>query len=111
MRQYPGVAYLQIARDIALTHHERLDGSGYPKGLTGQDTPWCGRIVALADVYDALTSKRVYKSAFTHDVARSMILNDSGKHFDPAVVDAFVAREEQFLAIRETYSEAELVAV
>ncbi len=111
VRQYPGVAYLHLATDIALTHHERFDGSGYPRGLVGRDIPLCGRIVALADVYDALTSKRVYKRAFTHDIARSMILEESGKHFDPNIVKAFIHCEEQFLNVLGAHSHLELAEV
>ncbi|MFH1747678.1 MAG: HD domain-containing phosphohydrolase [Planctomycetota bacterium] len=94
-----------------MAHHERFDGSGYPVGVTGQDIPLCGRIVALADVYDALTSKRVYKEAFDHHVAHSMICEETGKHFDPDVVDAFVEREDEFLAIRRRFAEPEMVPV
>jgi putative two-component system response regulator len=111
VRQYPGVAYLLLARNIALTHHERFDGSGYPGGLVGRDIPLCGRIVALADVYDALTSKRVYKQAFAHDISRSMILEESGKHFDPNVARAFIHCEEQFLDVRGAHAELELSEV
>ncbi len=110
-RQYPGVAYLRLARDIALTHHERFDGSGYPAGLAGEDIPLCGRIVALADVYDALISKRVYKAAFSHDVARSMIVEEAGKHFDPGIVEAFVEHEQDFLSTGRSFVDAEAVAV
>jgi len=111
VRQYPGVVYLHLARTITLTHHERFDGSGYPGGLVGRDIPLCGRIVALADVYDALTSKRVYKQAFTHDIARSIILEESGKHFDPNVVRAFIHCEEQFLDVRGAHADMELSEV
>ena len=86
LREYPGATFLQMARDIAATHHERFDGSGYPAGLVGTEIPLCGRIVALADVYDALTSKRVYKDAFSHASARHIIREESGSHFDPEVV-------------------------
>ncbi len=110
VQQHPGVGFLRLARDIALTHHERFDGSGYPSGLIGEDIPLCGRVVALADVYDALTSKRVYKHAFSHDVARSMILDEAGKHFDPEVVEAFLQNEEGFLKVRDRFSEIEMVA-
>lgn len=110
LRQFPGVKFLQMARDIAATHHERFDGTGYPGRLKGDEIPLCGRIVALADVYDALTSKRVYKDAFTHDVARSIIVNDAGSHFDPDLVEAFLRNEEQFLAIRGRLAEAALAA-
>jgi putative two-component system response regulator len=101
LEKYPEARFLKIARDIALTHHERYDGTGYPEGLAGDAIPLCGRIVAVADVYDALTSRRVYKPAFEHAVARSIILKDSGTHFDPDIVDAFLAVEEEFIAIRE----------
>ena len=97
--RFPKTRFLQMARNIAASHHERFDGSGYPTGLRGTQIPLCGRIVALADVYDALTSRRVYKAAFTHDVARNIIYKDSGKHFDPVVVDAFRAIERSFEAI------------
>ncbi len=91
--------FLAMGADIARAHHERFDGSGYPLGLSGQDIPLAARIVALADVYDALTSVRVYKAAFEPEVGRLMIEQDSGKHFDPAVVEAFLARWEDFLEI------------
>jgi putative two-component system response regulator len=97
--KYPAANYLRIARDIVLTHHERYNGSGYPNARKGEDIPLCGRIVALADVYDALTSKRVYKEAVTHDIARNLIVNERGEHFDPAIVDAFIACESEFRAI------------
>jgi len=108
IRQSPEARYLKIARDIALRHHEKWDGSGYPDGLAGEDIPLCARIVALADVYDALMSKRVYKEAFNHDVARNIIVEDRGSHFDPAVVDAFVACEAQFVEIANQFAEAKL---
>ncbi|HEV3259677.1 MAG TPA: HD domain-containing phosphohydrolase [Gemmataceae bacterium] len=111
LRQHPGVEFLRMARDIALTHHEHYDGNGYPAGLAGEEIPLCGRIVALADVYDALIAKRVYKEAFSHDVARGILLEGAGSHFDPAVVDAFVQNEEKFVAIKEEFAEAEAVLV
>ena len=85
--------------------YERWDGKGYPAGLAGLEIPLCSRIVALADVYDALTSKRVYKSALAHDVAKGIIVGDAGAHFDPAVVGAFLAAEAGFIAIAERYRE------
>ncbi len=111
LREYPGARFLQMARDIAATHHEHFDGKGYPAGLRGTDIPLCGRIVALADVYDALTSKRVYKSAFDHHEARSIILEESGSHFDPDVVDAFLECEQEFIDIREQFREQENATV
>jgi putative two-component system response regulator len=105
LRQFPGVKFLQMGRDIAETHHERFDGTGYPNGLAGENIPLCGRIVAVADVYDALTSRRVYKPAMTHEIAIGMITNESGKQFDPDVVDALLANEQVFQAIREKYAD------
>ena len=81
---------LQLAEIIALTHHERWDGSGYPKGLRGEDIPIEGRIVAIADVFDALTSERPYKKAWTAEEAIAEIKRSSGSHFDPEVVEAFL---------------------
>ena len=97
-----------MALDIALTHHDRWDGTGYPNGLKGEAIPLCGRVVALADVYDALTSKRVYKDAFSHSIAKAIITKDSGTHFAPQMVEAFLATEPQFIQIRERYRDSEL---
>ena len=110
LRQFPGVKFLQMARDIAATHHERFDGTGYPNRLVGCAIPLCGRIVALADVYDALTSRRVYKDAFTHDIARSTILSEVGAHFDPDIIEAFTAHEREFGAIRLEFAERQAAA-
>lgn len=92
-------SFLTLAKEIALTHHEKWDGSGYPKGLSKEEIPISGRLMALSDVYDALVSKRVYKAAFTHDEARKNILEGRGTHFDPEVVDAFIRREDMFIDI------------
>ncbi|MDG0811567.1 HD domain-containing phosphohydrolase [Cohnella rhizosphaerae] len=81
---------LRIAGEIALTHHEKWNGGGYPKGLSGADIPLSGRIVAIADFYDALTHERPYKKAWTHEEAIAEILAQRGVHFDPVVVDAFL---------------------
>ncbi|MBI4719058.1 MAG: response regulator [Planctomycetes bacterium] len=105
LRQYPDAAFLQMARDIALTHHERWDGGGYPQGLQGPQIPLCGRIVALADVYDALSSKRSYKDAHLHGTALSLIVGERGTHFDPDVVDAFLECEPAFLSIRRQFAD------
>jgi putative two-component system response regulator len=107
LAQNPKARFLQVAREIAAAHHERYDGRGYPLGLSGEEIPLSARIVAVADVYDALTSKRVYKDAFAHHVARNIILKDSGTHFDPDVVDAFLAVEAQFVDIRNALFENE----
>lgn len=104
----PEAAFLKMARDIAWSHHEKFDGSGYPRGLSGEEIPLCGRIVALADVYDALTTKRVYKPAFTHQRAREVIVEGKDKHFDPDVVDVFLSNEERFEEIRAQLDSEEL---
>ncbi|MFO0911718.1 MAG: HD domain-containing protein [Pirellulales bacterium] len=94
---------LQLALDIATYHHERWDGAGYPTRRSGEDIPLAARIVALADVYDALTSQRPYKPAMTHEQAKEIILAESGKHFDPQVVEAFLEQEAAFEQIRLQY--------
>jgi PAS domain S-box-containing protein len=99
--QIEGRSFLNIGREIAYNHHEKWDGSGYPHGLRGQEIPLAARIVAVADVYDALTSRRFYKEAFPHAKAMQIISGLKGTHFDPEVVDAFAALEEQFNRIRE----------
>jgi putative two-component system response regulator len=101
--KFPGVAFLKMARDIAESHHEKMDGTGYPHGLKGEDIPLCGRIIAVADVYDALVSKRVYKDALTHEDAQAIIEDGRGKHFDSDVVDAFTAIGDKFLEIRQRF--------
>ena len=92
-------SFLTLAQEIALTHHEKWDGSGYPRGLSKAEIPISGRLMALSDVYDALISKRVYKDAFTHDEAKNIILEGRGTHFDPDIVDAFIIREAKFIEI------------
>ncbi len=96
-------SFLRVAMQVAECHHEKWDGSGYPKGLAGEEIPLSARIVALADVYDALTSQRIYKPAFSHQKSREIILEDSGTHFDPEVVAAFLNQEEQFQQIRAEF--------
>jgi putative two-component system response regulator len=105
LKLHPEARFLQVARDIAAAHHERWDGTGYPRQLAGEAIPLAARIVALADVYDALTSKRVYKAAFSPMVARGIIESESGTHFDPDVVAAFLEAEEEFTAIFKSLSE------
>jgi response regulator RpfG family c-di-GMP phosphodiesterase len=103
-------SFLRFAKEIAGCHHEKWDGSGYPEGLAGEAIPLSARLMALADVYDALISKRVYKEAFTHEMARDIILKGRGTHFDPAVIDAFVALEQDFIDIAKRYSDNEIDA-
>jgi putative two-component system response regulator len=107
LEKYPGTRFLEMARDIALSHHERYDGQGYPQGLSGDAIPLSARIMAVADVYDALTSRRVYKEPFSHYRTRCMIAEETGAHFDPIVVEAFLANEQAFIAIRDQYAEPE----
>ena len=82
-----------------------VDGRGYPRGLVGDEIPLSARIMALADVYDALTSRRVYKDAYRHDRSKSMITEEAGTHFDPAMVEAFLAHEQKFITIRKQFAE------
>ncbi len=93
---------LELAREIAISHHERWDGSGYPFGLKGHDIPLPGRIVAIADVFDALTSKRVYKNAWSIEEALDYIKGQRGRHFDPDVVDAFFNVSDRIIKIKQT---------
>jgi len=80
---------LHNAKIFAVSHHERWNGTGYPYGLAGEEIPLQGRIMAIADVYDALISKRIYKEPYTFDHALALILEESGKHFDPKIIDVF----------------------
>lgn len=97
----PKGGFLQMAKEIALTHHEKFNGSGYPHGLVGEEIPLAGRITAVADVYDALTSKRVYKDSYEHAIAKRILLEGAGTLFDSRVIQAFLTREEEFMSIRE----------
>jgi len=94
---------IKLAEVVALTHHEKWDGSGYPKGLKGSEIPLAGRITAIADVFDALTSKRPYKEPFPLEKAFSIIKEGRESHFDPQVVDTFLAVEDEILSIKEKY--------
>jgi putative two-component system response regulator len=98
---------LRMARDIALTHHEKWDGSGYPDGRRGEEIPLVGRIVAVADVFDALTSARPYKPAWPLEKALDYIRAQRGRHFDPALAGLFLEHLPEFLVIRERYAEPE----
>jgi putative two-component system response regulator len=95
--------FIRLGKIIARSHHEKWDGNGYPDGLAGKDIPIAGRITAIADVFDALTSKRPYKEPFPVENALFIIRNESGSHFDPDVVDAFFAIQDEILAIKKEY--------
>ncbi len=101
------VAFLDIAKQIARHHHERWDGKGYPDGLAGDDIPLAARLMALADVFDALISRRVYKEPFPVEQARSMIVEQRGQQFDPDVCDAFSAAFDEFCAIADRYADSQ----
>lgn len=100
-----GSDLMVMARDIAMTHHEKWDGSGYPLGLAGEAIPMAGRIAALADVFDALTSCRPYKPAWPVEMALEYVRAQRGNHFDPVLVDAFMALVPQVLEVRERFAE------
>jgi cyclic di-GMP phosphodiesterase len=100
IERYEGNDYLTMAMDIAYSHHERWDGGGYPHGLIAESIPLAARIVAVCDAYDAITSVRPYKDAYSHEEARRRIEIDSGKHFDPEIVSAFIACADDFAVIR-----------
>ena len=95
--------FLQTAREIALYHHERWDGLGYPCGLMGESIPLAARIVAIADVYDALSSKRIYKEAFPHEACVRAILEGAGSQFDPELVEVFMEIQAEFAAISQRF--------
>jgi putative two-component system response regulator len=113
MKQHAAIGYellnansaplLKIAAEIALTHHEKYDGSGYPNSLSGENIPLFGRIVAVADVFDALTSERPYKKAWSVEEACQLLRDGSGKHFDPSCVDAFFSDFDEIIKIKNTF--------
>ena len=107
--QIEGKSFLAMGKEIAYNHHEKWDGSGYPRGLKGEAIPLSARIIAVADVYDALTTKRFYKEAYSHEKARDMILELKGKHFDPEMVNAFTAVAEKFNHVRKEKLKEEAV--
>lgn len=102
---------LELARVIAISHHERWDGTGYPYGIGGEDIPLVGRIVALADTFDALTSRRPYKDAYPVDVAYDIIRKERGRQLDPDIVDIFINNYDEFIKIKEevNYSDKEMI--
>ncbi|MCL2669498.1 MAG: two-component system response regulator [Syntrophaceae bacterium] len=98
--------FLSLAKEIAYSHHEKWDGSGYPEGLSGDGIPVSGRLMAVADVYDALISRRIYKEPMPHDKAVKIILEGKGTHFDPDMVDAFEALSNEFADIAKRYEDS-----
>jgi putative two-component system response regulator len=100
---------LSIAKEIAGSHHEHYDGSGYPRGLKGDSIPLSGRLMAIADVYDALICQRSYKPPFTHSAAVDIITKERGKHFDPYVVDAFLELQEAFIQTAHEFNSGDIV--
>ena len=99
--------FLEVAKELVFGHHEKWDGSGYPQGLAGDAIPVSARLMAVADVYDALISARVYKSGMPHEAAAKIIFDGSGKHFDPEVVDAFLALDSDFQSIALRFADTE----
>ncbi len=106
-QEYPHNAFLNMGIDIAQAHHERWDGSGYPNGLRGDAIPIAARMVAVADVYDALCSKRVYKEAYSHETSLDMLRQGAGAHFEPQLIEAFLAIEAEVLARSRELREGE----
>jgi len=100
-----GDNFLQVAGEIAVSHHEKWNGAGYPKGLSGHDIPVSGRIMAVADVYDALISKRCYKPAFSHEKATQIMQEENGKIFDPEILEAFFNIEDKIIEIAAMYQD------
>jgi putative two-component system response regulator len=100
-----GSELLDLASEIAWTHHEKWDGSGYPRKLAGEAIPLSGRIVAIADVFDALSSERPYKAAWSVDDSVAYIRDNAGSHFDPALVPHFIALLPEIMLIRERFAE------
>ena len=100
--KYSRNAFINMGIAIARSRLEKWDGSGYPDGLSGEDIPLSARIMEVTDVYDALRSKRCYKPVFSHEKSRAIIVERSGTHFDPSVVEAFCELEEQFREVRDS---------
>jgi len=102
------VEFLTVAKEIAFCHQEKWNGSGYPGGLSGDDIPISARLMAVADVYDALVSRRVYKEGMPHEKAVQIIIDGKGSHFDPDMVDAFIEIQGEFLAIAQRYADTDI---
>lgn len=100
------VVFLRIIKEIALSHHEKWDGSGYPEGLSGEAIPISARLMAVADVYDAMISQRVYRPALAHEKVAETIINGRGTHFDPDIVDAFIELQDEFQEISRRFADS-----
>ncbi|RIZ64945.1 MAG: response regulator [Methylococcales bacterium] len=103
--QYPSQSFIKCGMDVAYGHHEKWNGEGYPLGLKGEAIPLVARILSLVDVYDAITTRRVYKSPFTREQAKNIIIQGNGSHFDPDIVSAFLTNEDEFYKIAEKYAD------
>jgi putative two-component system response regulator len=97
------VEFLRYAKEIAYSHQEKWDGSGYPEGASGEAIPLSARLMAVADVYDALRSRRVYKAPMSHEESVDIVMAGRGQHFDPAIVDVFAGLTREFLAVSRKY--------
>jgi putative two-component system response regulator len=97
--------YLKVAYEVTMYHHERFNGNGYPEGLKGEEIPIAARIMTLADIYDAMATKRCYKEPFPHKVIKKIILEERGQQLDPTVVDAFLRQEDVWLTVRDRFAE------
>ncbi len=104
-KESESLSFIRTAAEIAGTHHEKFDGSGYPFGLKGKEIPLAGRLMAIIDVYDALVNERVYKSAYTHEEAMAIIGGDRGRHFDPDITDAFFRIQAEAKTITDTFAQ------
>ncbi len=105
--EFPNIDIVRIGIELAEGHHERWDGKGYPNAVAGETIPLSARILSVGDVYDAITSKRCYKDAVPHEKCAAIIREEAGAQFDPDVVEAFVAAEDAFVQVRETYQDSE----
>lgn len=103
--QYPSQSFIKCGMEVAYGHHEKWNGEGYPLGLQGESIPLVARIIALVDVYDALTTRRVYKPPFSREQAKNIIIDGNGSHFDPVIVSAFLSNEGEFYKIAEQYAD------
>jgi len=97
--------YLKVAYEVTMYHHERFNGNGYPEGLKGEEIPIAARIMTLADIYDAMATKRCYKEPFPHKVIKKIILEERGQQLDPTVVDAFLRQEDVWMTVRDRFAE------